>query len=563
MTQKPADQLESDPQTWPTLRKIGVYPPAACQRYISLFAALAELEPVRFQPAAETGTGMLDALILCDVPLSSLSALRPGTPPVFACITDSRVKTATQRGTIQFAHSPALATVLRGQVFPDTTANMGLEVLPEGAEVLAAMNSIALWAKCRQTNILIDLVSGPLPELTDQHPYLFPHYQRDSFISLLPLLHFIRDQVRTPDAGTIPVRACFMFDDPNLHWSSFGFINYRSLAASARRHHYHVSFATVPLDGWYSHRPAVKLFRENTEWLSFLIHGNNHTREELAQSRPEPQRIALAAQALRRIEALEKRTGISIPKVMAAPHGACTEAMAEAMLRTGYSAACISRGSLMYHNGGRTWRPTTGLTPAEFVAADFPVIPRNKLIADAGPQIILAAFLGQPVILVGHHNDVSNGYGLLEDLAKFINRLGPVSWMNMDAIARSNNTLRQNGNNIVISLYSRHVTMVIPAGVTRMRIRRPWLIQPGTGEKPLEVEIDGAKQSLRTFGLSPVISVSAGSSVEIYSPTEHPVDYRRVASPPFHLWALTRRFLAEMRDRLVPVFQHLKRIKDN
>src|SRR3712207_7699471 len=45
-----------------------------------------------------------------------------------------------------------------------------------------------------------------------------------------------------------PLRAAIMFDDPNLHWKSYGYIIYPELVEHAKEHNYHAVFATVPLD---------------------------------------------------------------------------------------------------------------------------------------------------------------------------------------------------------------------------------------------------------------------------------------------------------------------------
>src|SRR6266480_3662974 len=101
-----------------------------------------------------------------------------------------------------------------------------------------------------------------------------------------------------------------MFDDPNLHWRSYGYIHYPELVDHARRHNYHACFATVPMDSWYAHPKTASLFRENRTRVSLLIHGNDHTYYELAVARSDESRQALAAQALRRIERLERLSAV-------------------------------------------------------------------------------------------------------------------------------------------------------------------------------------------------------------------------------------------------------------
>ena len=58
-----------------------------------------------------------------------------------------------------------------------------------------------------------------------------------------------------------------MLDDPNLHWPTYGFLDYAALVGSAKKHNYHVAIATIPLDGWFVHSAVGQLFRENTAHL--------------------------------------------------------------------------------------------------------------------------------------------------------------------------------------------------------------------------------------------------------------------------------------------------------
>ena len=78
-----------------------------------------------------------------------------------------------------------------------------------------------------------------------------------------------------------PPRACFLFDDPNLHSGRYGFLDYRQLGAHAQDHGYHVAMAMVPLDAWFARRDAARLFRERSEYMSLVMHGNDHMPDEL------------------------------------------------------------------------------------------------------------------------------------------------------------------------------------------------------------------------------------------------------------------------------------------
>jgi hypothetical protein len=257
------------------------------------------------------------------------------------------------------------------------------------------------------------------------------------FLEMLPLVHWLREICASSLEGSLPLRACFIFDDPNLHWPRYGFVDYQQLATQAEKENYHVSFATIPLDTWFTHRGTAKIFRNQHHRLSLLVHGNNHTKRELARPYAEAERIFLLKQATQRIERLERRSGLAVSRVMVPPHGACSEEMLAALPVCGFEAACISHGSLRAHNRARSWTKTLGFLPSELIRG-CPVLPRWGVSGDLKNTILLAAFLKQAIILRGHHQDLKDGPELLDDLARFINGLGSVAWLNMTDMARSN-----------------------------------------------------------------------------------------------------------------------------
>jgi hypothetical protein len=378
--------------------------------------------------------------------------------------------------------------------------------------------------------------------------YLFQHFSKTGWARLLPLMHFLRE---LSGWEYPPIRASFMFDDPNLHWNSYGYVNYAPLARHAHAHNYHASFATVPLDGWYAHPATASLFRQNQSRLSLLIHGNNHTASELAQTYSDTSRQALVAQALHRIERLEKMSALTIPRVMAAPHGACNHDMASALVRAGFEAACISRGSIMAHNRDTAWPATVGLNLAEFLGSGLPVIPRLRMSRDSVFEILIAAFLGQPIIPIGHHEDLAGGLDLLGELAELINSIGDVQWLDMRSIARSNFCTRRQGEVLHVKMYSRKIRLSVPAGVTHVSLHRPWLESgewEGLALRSTQVEV----VRFDAYQEKP-IPIVPGTEIEITSINPGAVDFRIIPHARTSLWAIARRQLCELRDRLKPL----------
>jgi hypothetical protein len=328
------------------------------------------------------------------------------------------------------------------------------------------------------------------------------------FLEMLPLLHWLRQISASSPHSSSPLKASFIFDDPNLHWPRYGFVDYRQLATHAEKENYHVSFATIPLDTWFTHRGAAEIFRNQRNRLSLLVHGNNHTKRELARPYTEAERIFLLRQAIQRIERLERRSGLVVSRVMVPPHGACSEEMLAALQFCGFEAACISHGSLRAHNKSRAWTKTLGYLPSELVRG-CPVLPRWGVTGDLKNTILLAAFLKQAIILRGHHQDLKNGPELLDELARIINGLGSVKWSNMTDMTRSTSP-------------------------------------SGPGESPQIVGGNGSI-SKSSFGEAAGLETAMGDSLEVASKQRTPG--KRQAIPGASV-SFIRRLLTEGRDRL-------------
>ncbi len=314
---------------------------------------------------------------------------------------------------------------------PSTHASASWRSTPQSArDVLARVEERAVWWQSGDGGLHCSLY--PLAELGEGQT-LRDHLCPGSFMGLLPLLHFLGALLADQGWKLPAPRAAFVIDDPNLHWPSYGFLKYPQLAEHASRHGYHLAFATVPLDGWRVDARAVATMREHPAALSLLIHGNDHVARELAGLSSDRRAEAAMAQALRRIAALERASRLSVARVMAPPHGVCSEAALRAMFRLGFEAACISR-PYPWRDGLPAPTPLAGWHPAELVAGGIPVAPRQALSAPR-EDLVFRALLGQPLILHGHHGDFADGLDLLEQAAADINDLGEVRWGPLDGVA--------------------------------------------------------------------------------------------------------------------------------
>jgi glycosyltransferase involved in cell wall biosynthesis len=527
-------------------RRIGVAPAGSIERFARLFAALEATHDVSFEPCAEPPEQGLDGVLRIAPQQADADAHPAGGTPSLT-IAAAALQPRGSARTIRFAEDPALAAPLRGRSLCELDAPAP-HPTSWSDRALASIDGTPIWL-AREGSEHEQLTTVPLRELA-RGETLRSHLSAGRFAALLPLLHLIWHVCGANRWEGGPLQACFVIDDPNLHRCSYGHLDYAALASRARLGGYHVAIATVPLDAWVASPRAVALLRANGAHLSLLVHGNDHTARELGRLRSAAQAEAAIAQALRRIARLERRTGLSVGRVMAPPHGACSQEAMRAMFRLGLDAACISRPY--------PWLPaeelpvSAGWAPAELVAGGMPVLPRHPLDG-AREDLILRALLGQPLILYCHQRDLAD-LEALDDAAAQIDRLGEVEWRAPQAIARAGYQSRRDGDRLLVRLHSRRVT--VEAGdcsslivQARHSPARPLWDALSVGAR--RVAVDRGERGWQCAE----VAVEVGERVELALEATRPLDPRQAPAPRAKLWPIVRRGLVEARDRAEPLVQ--------
>lgn len=522
--------------------------------------SLSFLEPfqpwfsVQFEVREEDNYDGLDGVIFAYDNLSdrvrSLSSHGHADLHIFASMPADRKQVAClSPARVRISQSPASPSVLRGREFLIRVAAdlVGIEPGPDEM-VVASADGRPLWVVSRSPGRSCHRVGIPFPILSPNE-HFFDYFNEERFIRVLPLIQFLRD-VTTDDDWSAPLRAAMMFDDPNLHWLRYGCIDYEALVASGKKFNYHTTIATVPIDGWFVHNQTAKVFRDNDTCLSLLVHGNSHIRDELAAVSREDLCVSYLSQALRRVKSIERRSGVQVSRVMAAPHGACNEDMMRAMVRLGFEAACISTGSLRKYNYNKPWVRNLGFMMSEMIAG-LPVIPRFRLSSECRARILIAAYLRQPIIPVGHHLDLIEGLELLQDTAEFINSFGDVQWMDMQSMARSNFLSRRDGQRLYLRVYSRCVNVNIPKGVHEVHVSKAW--HSDEVAEQIQIWSEGCLLSCQQAVDSASAAVAQKSNICIIIKHSKPIDPDFVPPISFRPWPILRRQLAECRDRLYPL----------
>jgi hypothetical protein len=430
-------------------------------------------------------------------------------------------------------------------VIGDETIGGGRSLAPDRQAVtLADVGGLPVWTTEPRAGARLDH-AALVPEELGPDETLRSRIVPGRFFGLLPLVAFVRSLDRADVWHRPPVRASFLMDDPNLHSLRYGYIDFERLAKDGASTGFHLSVATIPLDGWFVSERAAHIFKTHPDRLSLLIHGNNHSRRELADGRGQKRRLEMIAQALRRVRRFEARWGISVASVMTAPHGECSEEVAWDMTRLGLESLCITRPF--------PWldRPPSGMPLAGWFPADsstpMPVIERLPL-SRRPEEIPLRAFLGQPIVLYGHHWDVGLQPGLLAGWAEHVARLHEVSWAPMGAISRGLVSWRSQDETLWVRPHTRLVDIEAPAGISRL------VVDGGGAGYEMAVVSDGT-------GVETAVALSDRAGVPVSdSPTrltirmesQQVVNPNEIANPRWSPWPMTRRLLSEARDRTRP-----------
>ncbi len=540
---------------------VGVSEGSQSDRCRLLLDALAQLYPVEFRRVDPRACDGLEALIVPDGDVSSGLAAADRGIAAYVAVDDRHSPDTLADGTeVCFDYSTHLDAYLRGQkmIESDPRAFRPLQV-QTGDQIIARKGGHPFWLNRPSGHGACQLVAAPLPMLPEGG-FLFEHLNGRRFLALLPLMNFLRRLVEDVEWRSPAPRACFVFDDPSLHRLSYGFLDYRLLAEHAVRHNYFVSVATVPLDTWWVNSTVAATFHALSPRLSLLIHGNNHTSCELLLEEDKTTQLALAAQAIRRMERLEQRYQIPLLKIMEPPHGVMAYGSFAHLLALGYEAALGTSEWLVRYNPHTRWPATVGMERSEVVGG-LPVIPRIRMSPDWKNEVLLAAFLRQPIVLVGHHLDASDRLELLADFAGVINHLDGAGWASPLEMARSNYKHLRQGDALSLKVYSRKIRLSVPEGVRQLFIHRPWLAADGEGDTLIVQKSD--QELFRAVGNGTVgpIPVNASDILDISSPPSNPVDYRTLRDPKFRCWPVIRKILMEVRDRLSPALPFIGRLR--
>ena len=209
----------------------------------------------------------------------------------------------------------------------------------------------------------------------------------------------------------------------------------------------------------------------------------------------------------------------------------------------------------MAHNKELPWSPAVGFFPAEFLAGAFPVLPRFRLSFDCLLQCSFSAFFNQPIIPVGHHEEVRDGLELLATVANHINSFGDVHWLDLQGISRSNFLSRVAGRTFTVQPFSRRFTVTVPENCAELALDRIWVRIGYRQDVQESLFFRRSGDASWTAAMEDKISVAPGEVVELKLQHAQILDHRTLPAPAFRAWPIARRVLSECRDRARPWYE--------
>jgi hypothetical protein len=527
---------------------VAIIPGSARLRYSELLRALEEAYPVSFVGSSRSEIDAADAVI----------AFPGGRHPDglrVPCLVLEGPRPERRRGssfTVELSRCAGLDRALHGQRLLERDATSPAPLANgTGSRVLATVAGKPVWVQNDAGGVDRETASALPAELQDRE-FLRDHLAAGRFWSLLPIVHFLKKLSCRVSTHSHVRPACFVIDDPNVRFSSYGYVSFPDLARDARECNYHVAVATIPLDLLAPGRGAVGVFRSFRPELSLVVHGNDHVRHELERCRSAVGAERMVASAVARVARFEQRTGIRIDRVMCPPHGGCSPETLAALFTYGFLGLTASRPFPWDGFADeRRWR-LGGWLPAQLVGGGLPVIPRYSLSRNLD-DLVFRAFLGQPLILYLHHADLRSGLEPLRAAARRVAELGDVRWMSLASVTKGNALCREHDGVATVTLYGRNVRLPRPAA-TSVRVEVPRVFGAGglmrlvvDGDShDVQVDADGrASLTLATLPPGHALRIQISAPGHVAAATAG--NWRPRA------WPVARRVLTEARDRALPL----------
>jgi hypothetical protein len=166
------------------------------------------------------------------------------------------------------------------------------------------------------------------------------------------------------------------------------------------------------------------------------------------------------------------------------------------------------------------------------------------LVGRSPAEMRLRAYLDQPLVLYGHHDDLAAGLDLLAEAQAEVAAIAPATaWKSLATISRRAHETRTEGTTLAVRPLANQLRVEVPEGIDALRFEPP----PGPSASPRLV-VDGCPAA---YGEP--IEVPEGTGVVAVDSGPTPIEPAEVPAPRRRPLAVARRIAGESRDRLAPL----------
>jgi hypothetical protein len=341
-----------------------------------------------------------------------------------------------------------------------------------------------------------------------------PSIDGGRILEALPFLMFLRYACGERCWQSPGYFANLTIDDPWLR-EPYGYLHFASLLTEMERANFHTTLAFIPWNYDRSQPGVISLFREHPDRFSISIHGNDHDHSEFGDPNSALHREADIVQGLARMEAFTRLTGIKYDPVMVFPHAIASDAETLAILKKHNFLSTINQSNV----------PLAMPFPKNLFFflrsvtldyADFPSVNRAAAYVQTESDFAIEMFLGNPLLLYGHHDLFQKGIDSFNGLAETINKLEPaVQWTTLGAVSRHLylTRTREDGDYDVLAL-SRSIELENPHD----RAAAFHVLKPESFSFPIHrIMVDGGVYPFEKTdeGIALILEIPAGSERSI------------------------------------------------
>lgn len=376
--------------------------------------------------------------------------------------------------------------------------------------------------------------------------------------AVLPLLAFLRGVHGAACWHNPHHHLGLIIDDPLVE-PRYGCLDFPALLTVSRQIGLHVTLAFIPWNANRTTDAAAAPFRAQPDVFSLCLHGCDHTAGEYTATDPKVLRT-LTAEALRRMATHTEQTSIPTQPLMVCPQerfsGAALGVLA---VEPAIEAVVNSRFLPRDHQAGK-------VTVADLLRPALADHRGCTLIKRFYPhdawKLALARFLGQPALLVEHHDYFRYGTGLLEQEIRRLRTADPtLTSPPLIQVVRQTHWRRVSGpRQLEFLVLTRRLDFSVTGpGPTQVRLVRPL---------PATVNLESVRVDGRAVAFQRTDDGLAVTLTDL-SPGEHRFELI-LSSPPAALpydrslpqraGIAARRSLSEFRDRVIAREERLLRL---